>query len=90
MAETDTPHPETLYSLVDRLGPVEVARVLGEHYSTIARARAADTDVSTKLLGKCMAVWGDRFDSEGSALEWYRARASRPVKPGKIESDANA
>lgn len=80
MTETDPVPRETLYAIVDRLGVVEVGRIVKEHHSTITRARQADTDVSTKLLRKCSEVWGDAFDAEGSALEWYRARLARAPK----------
>lgn len=88
MTDEETKPRETLYALVDRLGPVEVGRQLGEHHSTITRARVGATDVKTELLRACSAVWGDAFDAEGSALEWYRARLARPVRPATESTDS--
>lgn len=63
--------PETLFEIVERLGPTEVGRQLNKDHSIISRAMRGKLGVSAELVAICKETWGEAFDEARTLMEWY-------------------
>lgn len=75
--------PETLFEIVERLGPTEVGRQLNKDHSIISRAMRGKLGVSAELVALCKEAWGDAFDEARTLMVWYELLTKPPVDDAK-------
>lgn len=79
----------TFFQWVKTVGQAEIVRQLGKPFESVRvhRAAKAKHKVDEELVARCEAVLGDRFDRDGTIIEWYRLRKEgygpRTAKGGK-------